>query len=108
MIVNNAKLILLLTTIVAATVLLALGKIEPVVWTGVVGPVGGYGLGNGITVATGSRPTTLVSRADVRTRATDQPAPIDLTAWSETQGPPADPAVPPIDTRPPNRPPGAL
>lgn len=73
---DPTKLIVLVTCIVAVTLLMALRVVEPVAGMPIVTAAAFYAIGNGRAVMKGERPGTLLTRTDVRTRADDtQPIP---------------------------------
>jgi hypothetical protein len=103
MTVDRAKLAVVILVVLCASALLALERIDSDVWLGVVGPIGGYAIGNGVSVGTGNRPTTLLSRADLRTRADDAapPPPPDRDTIVELDD--AGGVLRPSDHHPPRR-----
>jgi hypothetical protein len=50
---NVPKLAVICLIIVCATVALCIGKLDPVAWAAVIGPFGGYLVGNGVALRNG-------------------------------------------------------
>jgi hypothetical protein len=71
---DYTKLVVAIVAIAAAVNLAIFGDVDSGAALGLVGTVVGYILGNGKSVATGDRPGTLLTRADVRSRADDTTA----------------------------------
>jgi len=71
MIINPAKLIVITTLILAASILLGIDKIDTAVWVAICGPFAGIAVGNGINAKRGDAPAPLIDTANRQRRALD-------------------------------------